>query len=159
MIIVACTLLALLVIVSGMKLLAQTHKDNLGNVYKYVSWIVMIIGFLCLMCCGMHCAMKCCHHGDRCKMENRCDMDDDDGGCYMMHHHHGMGGGCMMHRGCCDGMGGGCCNDMGGNCKEGSECHDGDSKCNMNMGDGGSCPMMKDGHCAKGDSACTNMKK
>ena len=157
MIIVACTLLALLVIVAGMKLLAQTSKDNLGNLYKYVSWFVIVMGFLCLLCTGMHCAMKCCHRGHE-RMEERCMMmhggcDEMRGGCNDMMYHHGGMGGCMMHHECCNEMmSNGCSENMGGSCKEGSECHEGmGSDCKM--GDGGSCPMMKGGgHCEEKDS-------
>src|ERR1700722_238780 len=130
MIIVACTLLALLVIVAGMKLLAQTNKDNLGNIYKYVSWFVIVMGTLCLLCAGLHCAMKCCHRGHE-GMEERCmmmrmhgDCDEMRGGCNNMMYYHGGMGGCMMHHGCCNEMmSNGCSENMGGSCKEGSECH------------------------------------
>ncbi len=147
--------LALLVIVAGMKLMAQTQKDGLGNLYKYVSWFVVVMGFLFLMCAGLHCAMKCCHrHEQRCMMmERRCEMNEGCGGDEMMHCNHGnMMGGCMMHRGACDEMmgNGGSCN-MGGSCKEGSECKERMGS-NCNMGDGGSCPMMKNGHCEEKDT-------
>ncbi|HTA83979.1 MAG TPA: hypothetical protein VK783_13635 [Bacteroidia bacterium] len=159
MCIIAFTL-GLLVIVAGMKLLAQTQKDNLSNLFKYVSWFVIVMGFLSLIGTGLHCAMNCCHRHEHRMMMRECRMMDNDcdemQGCgNMMHCQHGMGmmrgdGGCMMHSGNC-GMGGSCnmgndnCNMGGGCCKEGmgSECHEGMSS---------SCPMMGGGHCDMKDS-------
>ena len=152
MLLIAFTL-ALLVIVAGMKLMAQAQKESLGNLYKYVSWFVVVMGFLCLLCVGMHCAMRC--HRNHCeRMENRCEMHEHSGCNEMMHCNHGMMGGCMMHNGGCNemmeggncNMGNGNCNHMGGDCKEKMES-------NCEMGDGGSCPMMKDGkHCEEKDT-------
>jgi len=154
--------LALLVIVAGMKLLAQTQRESLGNLYKYVSWFVVVMGFLCLICVGMHCAMRC-HMRHMHRMDNRCEMYGHEGCGEMMHCNRGMTGGCMMHQGGCDemmnngncNMGGGSCNHMSGNCTE-------DMGSNCNMGDGGSCPMMKEGkHCEEKDTVVVKkeMKK
>lgn len=148
MLLIACTL-ALLVIVAGMKLMAQTQKDNLGNLYKYVSWFVVVMGFLCLLCVGMHCAMRCCHKHER--MNRHCEMymhEGCDGG--MMNCNRGMMGGCMMHQGCDEMMGNSNCN-MSGSCNNMGNCKEDMGSCNM--GDGGTCPMMKDGkHCEEKDS-------
>lgn len=156
--------LSLLAIVAGMMLLAQTKKDNLGNLYKYVSWFVIIMAFLSILCIGAQSAMKC-HRGERYMMRKECRMMDDDGcmmghmGCQgMMGCQRGMMGGCgMMHNGCCGGMMNGCSGNMGCNHDMG-QCHEGMGQCNGDMGqchegkdddDGGSCPMMKGG--MKGD--------
>src|SRR5579872_2415529 len=116
--------LALLAIVAGMILLAMTKKDNLGNLYKYVSWFVIVMGALLFLCCGAHCAKRCMRCGEKRMMMKECRMmDDDDDDGYMMGHmggmmggHRGMGGcGMMMGGGCCGGgmmMGGGCCSHM-----------------------------------------------
>lgn len=164
--------ITLLAIVAGMMLLAQTKKENLGNIYKYVSWFVIIMAFLSELCIGARCAMRC--HGGGCMMTKECRMMDDDGcmmgggmmGCHrgMMMGGCGMMGGCnmMMGGGCCGGMMmNGCCAHMGcnegmsechegmGSCHEGSCCQQGGNECHEGMGEckegmqGGSCPMMK----------------
>lgn len=158
--------LSLLAIVAGMMLLAQTKKDNLGNLYKYVSLFVIIMAFLSLLCIGAQSIMKC-HAGGRYMVRKECRMMGDDDGCMMggygmMGCHRGMMGGCGMYNGCCGGMMGGCCGHMGCNsmdqCHEGmgGQCQDGMNQCHQGMGgqcqdmkgcpedkDGGSCPMMK----------------
>lgn len=57
------TSLSLLAIVAGMFLLAQTKKENLGNLFKYVSYFVVITGFLSLICIGTRCVMRCSYGG------------------------------------------------------------------------------------------------
>jgi|SRR6185312_824389 len=167
--------LALIAIVFGMKLLAQTKKDNLGNLFKYVSWFVIVMGFLVTLCIGCRAVMRhCCHGGEHeMMMKKRCMMMDDDncymghmGGCSnmnMMGCHHMMGGCCggmMMMHGGCGNMGGGCCNmdnDCdGGQCHDGMKscCKDGDKGCKEDD-DKGSCPMMKGD---KKDSSCCKKK-
>jgi hypothetical protein len=123
--------IALIAIVFGAKLLAQSQKDNLGALYKYLSWFIIAMGFCVLMCDGARGLLKIAHRGEmrREMMMNR----GDDGGM-------GMGGGWMRHhRGdmnccnnCCDGMNDGSCNG------------------NMSCPDGGkgmpaNCPMMSKG--------------
>jgi ABC-type nickel/cobalt efflux system permease component RcnA len=51
---------SLLVIVAGMFLLAKTQKDGLSNFFKYISYFVIILGFLNLFCGGVHMFMKHC---------------------------------------------------------------------------------------------------
>jgi len=145
-------ILALLVIVAGMKLMAQAQRESLGNLYKYVSWFVVVMGFLCLLGAGLHGIIRC--HRNHCeRMEMRCEMSTHNGCNEMMHCNHGMMSSCMMHGGGCnDMMESGCtrsdgnCTHMNGDCKEKME-----SSCEM--GDGGSCPMMKDGkHCEEKDT-------
>jgi hypothetical protein len=58
--------LTLLVVVAGMFLLSHTNKENLGPVYKVISYFVVVtgfIGFLIGICCGicrMHCNKQSC---------------------------------------------------------------------------------------------------
>jgi hypothetical protein len=129
--------LCLLVIVAGMKLLAQTQKDNLGNLYKYVSMFIIVMGFLSLLCVGVHCIMGCCHRGEHRMMMRKCRMMDndcsgvngcgDEMGCERGMRHNDR---CMMQSGDCN-MSGNCI--MNGKCSEGSDCKE-----DMNS----NCPMM-----------------
>jgi hypothetical protein len=135
--------LALLVIYAGMKLLAQTKKEALGNLHKYVSWFLVIMGFLLLFGISCACIVRCCHQGER-MMEQKCKMMEErnfNGGCQMggqmpcmMMYGHGR-----MMEGCCGGMmnrrhhGGemeGCCNERE-ECGENMECerHHGKRDC------------------------------
>jgi len=83
--------LALLVIVAGMKLLINTKKEMLGNFYKFVSWFVIVMGFLMLLftCCSGMCHM--CFKKERMMkmMEERHHfyggMQGEEGCCKMMH--------------------------------------------------------------------------
>lgn len=68
---------SLLVIVAGMFLLAKTQKDGLSNMFKYVSYFVILCGFFSLFAGGtMFIIKRCMMH---CQMENRmqCDRNDD----------------------------------------------------------------------------------
>jgi len=65
---------SLLVIVAGMFLLAKTQKDNLSNFFKYVSYFVILVGFLnlfggtaCMLIhkCMKHCAAQCKEHCEK----------------------------------------------------------------------------------------------
>jgi len=52
---------ALLVVVAGMFLLAKTKKEELGNMFSFVSYSVITIGMIVLLCafvCGI-CEMTC----------------------------------------------------------------------------------------------------
>ena len=53
--------LALLVIVAGMLLLAKTNKDELGNVYKFVSYAIITCGIIMIGYSFVSCIVKC--HG------------------------------------------------------------------------------------------------
>jgi len=146
MILISFTL-ALIAIVFGAKLLAQSQKESLGALYKYLSWFIMIMGFLVLLCDGARALMRCCHRGDG-MMSRECIMIDGGGmmrggGMYMYHNHCGMNneGNCCGGMMNCDdknsssnGMGGnGSCSD-GMKCKEGKEagsCTMGGMKCKM----------------------------
>lgn len=149
--------LALIAIVYGANLLAQSQRDNLAALYKYLAWFVIMLGFLTLLGNGAHCLLLC-HRGDGRMMGREYMMMDrgDDGM---------MGGGhtCMMHgkrgnmmcpgnnccggmmnckdNGSCDGMmncNNGSCSDGMMNCKDGGK---GGSSCNAGGMNGGSCTM------------------
>jgi hypothetical protein len=148
--------IALIAIVFGAKLLAQSQKESLGALYKYLSWFIMVMGFLVLLCDGARSFLAVCHRGEGRMMNRECrmmDRDGDDqcmmgGDCQMMMHCHR---GNMMCRGnSCDGGmmncedNGNCSMHGGGNCSEGMmNCKDGGmSSCKDGGGMGASCPMM-----------------
>src|ERR1700733_242372 len=91
--------LALIAIVYGAKLLADSKKENLGGLYKYLAWFVIIAGFLMIICDAGRGIMGMCHMREA-RMENKEMMmmgrggDDGcmmgDGDCRMMMHHHNM---------------------------------------------------------------------
>ncbi len=58
MLLIACSL-ALLVMYAGVKLLALTQKEALGNLYKYFSWFTILMGFLLLMCVSCFAVIRC----------------------------------------------------------------------------------------------------
>ncbi len=85
--------LTLIAIVAGMLLLAKTQKDNLGAIYKVISYFVIITAFLAFLCgvgCGICRSLHCMKDGCPQKMEQ-----------------------CGMMSGCSD-EGGSCCKMMGG---------------------------------------------
>ena len=62
MILIAASM-SLLVIIAGMFLLAKTQKENLSNLFKYVSYFVILVGFLNLFGGGaIFMAKKCMSH-------------------------------------------------------------------------------------------------
>jgi hypothetical protein len=125
---------SLLVIVAGMFLLAKTQKENLSRLFKYVSYFVIIVGFLnffgggacmlmrmCMKHCAENCETKHCKKSKRdkhCKMERceqmKCEMGGmDDEKCSMMN-----GKKCHMENGKCVMDGGKCCMEMEEECAE-----------------------------------------
>lgn len=155
--------IALIAIVFGAKLLAQSHKDSLGVLYKYLSWFIMIMGFLVLICDGAQGFLKMCHRGDDGRMMRReFIMRDGDGmmggGPMWMMHHHGCDMNCDMNCGnSCDGMmHDGCDGMMHDGCNGMMNCKDGGKGSCKDDGMGASCPMMGGMKC-KMDSA--KMKK
>jgi hypothetical protein len=145
--------LALIAIVYGAKLLAQSQKDNLGALYKYLAWFIILMGFLVLLCDGARGLLGMCHRGDRGMMDREYRMRGDDGmmgggGCQMMMHCHR---GDMMYRGgCCDGGGMMNCREeencqmhSDGGCSDGiGSCKDGGMNSCKDDGKGTGCPMM-----------------
>jgi hypothetical protein len=143
--------LALIAIVYGAKLLAQSQKENLGGLYKYLAWFVITMGLLVLLCDGARGLMGMCHKGGGRMMNKECMMMDrgcDDGmmggNCQMMMMHHHMNCG---NNGCCEGMmncgGNSNCSDGMMNCKDGGK----GSSCNEGGMGSGSCPMMGNMKC------------
>jgi len=148
--------IALIAIVFGAKLLAQSQKENLGGLYKFLSWFVIVAGLLIVLCDMTHGCMRMCHRGcddgmmnNRCMMMSRC----DDGmmmSCppmWMMHRQGGMN--------CCNGMmncNDGSCNSGMMNCKDDGK----NSSCTDGSMNGGSCPMMGN---MKGKMDSTKAKK
>ena len=138
-------LVGLITLVFGMQLLAQTKKDNLGNLYLYVSWAVITIAILGMLggtassLCRMHCGMMNQSMEQR---ENRVEGGGWHHGYGRMGEHRDMMGGCgMMGKGCCNRccdemMEHGCCG-MKGSCGDdvrGGRCDDDDMRnggCNM----------------------------
>ncbi len=124
MILIAFTL-SLLAIVAGMFLLAKTKSETLGKFFKFVSWFVIIMGFLCIVCLSMRCMKHCCSreegHSDKCE------------------HYKEMRGGEGRH--CMQGK------EESGEMEEGGGHHDGMMK--------GCCKMGKEAgkHCMKDSSA------
>jgi hypothetical protein len=129
--------IALIAIVFGAKLLAQSQKENLGALYKYLAWFIIAAGFCVLMCDGIHGIMRCCNMHRNNEMRREMMMNRGDG--------MGMRGGPMGMRHFCDGnMGNNCCDGMmncgsNNNCSGMMNCPDG--KGAMNSG----CPMMGNG--------------
>ena len=68
--ILIATALSLIAIVFGMFLLAKAKSETLGKFFKLVSWFVIVMGFLCLLCLGIRCVKRCCSRGDgQCRKE------------------------------------------------------------------------------------------
>lgn len=148
--------LALIAIVFGAKLLAQSKKDGLGAMYKYLAWFVIAMGFLILLCDCAQTMRRCMmHREDGRMMRQECMMRD--GGCnehgmmgggqcpMMMNHCHHGNIGCMNNSGCCNGGMMNCCGNN--NCSDPAmmNCPDGgNSSCKGGMP--ADCPMMKDKH-------------
>lgn len=76
MILIAASM-SLLVIIAGMFLLAKTQKENLSNMFKYVSYFVIIVGFLNLFGGGaFFMAKKCMKHCMN-QSQGHCGKKDD----------------------------------------------------------------------------------
>lgn len=76
MILIAASM-SLLVIIAGMFLLAKTQKENLSNLFKYVSYFVIIVGFLNLFGGGvLFMAKKCMKHCMN-QSQGHCGKKDD----------------------------------------------------------------------------------
>jgi hypothetical protein len=93
---IAFTLLAA---VAGMYLLAKTKAEALGKFFKFISWCVIIVAGISLLCqlgwiaCRMVCCTGICPPSENC-------MPD-----MMIQKHsqmNGMHGECSMHQGCCE---------------------------------------------------------
>lgn len=138
--------LALIAIVFGAKLLAQSQKENLGGLYKYLAWFVIVMGLLMILCDAARGVMGMCHRGHEKMINKECMMmGGGDDGCMMGGGNCMMGGNCNMmmmhhHHMCYD-------NNCGGmmNCG-------GDNNCSMHGG--GQCSMMMDCKDSDKDGSC-----
>lgn len=78
-----CVAALLLALTGGMFLLAKTKKDNLGTFFNVVSWFIIVLSFLVLICCGIRCAA-----GKACRMKMNCHRNEmmwkEDGDCGRM---------------------------------------------------------------------------
>ncbi len=138
--------LALIAIVYGAKLLAQSQKENLNALYKYLAWFIIAMGFCVLLCDGLHGLMRM-HNMREDRMMHREAMMDRRMGGPMCGHMMNCNDGNMS---CCNG--GNCCNSN--NCSDGMmNCHDGGMNSDCKSGMPASCPMMGgDMKCCKSDS-------
>lgn len=105
--------LTLLAIYAGVKLLIQTQKENLGALYKCVSWFIIIMGFLTLTCIMCQSVIHY-HRKGEARMEKKIRMMGSchaNNTCMMRGGHLGY---CMMGCGSQIKMMGGCCNRMMG---------------------------------------------
>jgi hypothetical protein len=156
--------IALIAIVFGAKLLAQSNKDNLGALYKYLAWFIIAMGFCVLLCDGARGLLRCARMGHCGMMQKEMRMN---GGGHCM-----MGGGamgmrhcdegnmnCMNNNNCCDGgmmncCGNNCCSGGGMACSNDNSCSNSgsmgcpsgpmNSSCTGGMP--ANCPMMKGGN-------------
>ena len=91
--------LGLLAVVAGMFLLAKTKKEALGSFFKYVSYLVIFIGFLAVACafsqgvCRMWCRSKQCSYDSRSAAACPMKMENGEG---MEKGEHKMGKCCKM---------------------------------------------------------------
>jgi len=76
MILIAASM-SLLVIVAGMFLLAKTQKENLSNLFKYVSYFIILVGFLNLFGGGAIFMAKKFMKRGAAQHENHCKKDND----------------------------------------------------------------------------------
>jgi len=61
-----CISAMLLSLTAGMFLLAKTNKDNLSAFFKVISWAVIVISMLGIVCCSICCVMGRCHQDNGC---------------------------------------------------------------------------------------------
>ena len=133
---------------AGMLLLAKARKDGLGKFFTWISYLVIVIALLMLICQGargvrrMMCRTGMCPPSAQC-MPGMTDRSYGNGNCMMMHHGYMGGHGESMVRQCCMDHSSKCMEEM-------KECKmAGDSaSCKMGMKHGG-CPMEEE----KADSA------
>ena len=96
----------LLTMLAAMHLLAKTNKEALGSLFKWVSYLVLLVASLILLCQVVQGVCKMCCK-DSCKKE-RCEMKHEKGHHKMMMMMHSQGGCCDMHKmhdkACCSGM-------------------------------------------------------
>ena len=133
--------LLLLSLTGGMFLLYKTQKENLNAFFKVISWLVIVASLGSMICCGLHCAMRCCMRGEECREMERCEGRGDCDMRESMMMRHGMNKRIII---CTDGdeecpmKGGNCCKEgMEGQCRE--KCEEGEVSCCKK--DGAKCEM------------------
>jgi ABC-type nickel/cobalt efflux system permease component RcnA len=157
---IAFTLLAA---VAGMYLLAKAKTENLGKFFNIVSYLIVIVAGLSLLCqltrgvCRMACRTGICPPSEHCMpgmmIHKEINMHGMSGGCAMNSgcgeeercceskgHCEGMSGCCEMK--CSHGQGGECCKD--GNEGKGGCMKDGEKECSHDMKKGCEMNMKKD---------------
>ena len=137
--------LTVLALIAGMYLLAKTRTEGLGKLFRFVSYFVIVIAGISLVC-QVACAvcMFACHVGI-CKPSEHCMPGMMHGGMMM----HGDG----MHSRCGE-QGEGC--ERGGQCAHMNGCYDRDGKKDCSKegeGKGGCMHNDGDDHEMKKDSA------
>ena len=87
----------LFALMAGMLLLSKTRKDQLGKFFSMISYLIIIVSLLLLICqCTRGIMRMTCHSGNCASTEHCSYMSGMDGKC-----EHGS---CMMmHHGCTDG--------------------------------------------------------
>jgi hypothetical protein len=114
--------LALLVIYAGVKLLIQTKKELLGNLFRCAAWFFIIAGFLTLVCTGACCIAMCCKYGSKMMHKEHKMMGYGDEGMkwhfkdYNKMRHHKEYGGYCCSEGNCGGSGEFKCSDHSNAC-------------------------------------------
>jgi len=126
--------LLLTAIAAGMFLLAKTNKDGLSNFFRFVSWFIIVSGFVGLMLCGLMCICRMCcqrHGGGRnhermmmmhqgMRFNEEC--EEGEGNCNKQIIIKKFGDEGDMN---CPGMQKGCCKEDGKCTKEGDCCKEG----------------------------------
>jgi len=125
--------LALIALVFGAQLLAQSKKENLDKLYKYLAWFVILMGFLTLAGAGVKSLLvlnRMRNGGGKIRKE------------IMMHRRemNSMGNGMMWQRGMCNGNNCcgwmNCCSGMNNNCCDGGMMQQCPENNNMKDGNG-----------------------
>jgi hypothetical protein len=120
MLLVAASL-ALLVVYAGVKLLIQTQKETLSNLYRCAAWFFIIAGFFMLVITGACCIAMCCKYGSHMMHKEHKMMGGDNdymkgdhhmGYNKMMKYHHGHDEDYNMYINCCGSQMGKCCSYM-----------------------------------------------
>lgn len=138
--------LTLLAAVAGMYLLAKTRTENLGKLFSIVSYIVIIVAGLSLVCQLGRGALKMACRTGVCPPSENCMPG------MMMHKEiimNGMGE-CRMHSGCREEEE--CCESRG-HCGSMKAC------CDMDRGHGDCCKEGEGKHECKGEDEGMGMKK
>ena len=112
--------LLLLSLSAGMWLLYKTQKENLNAFFKVVGWFVIVISLGSMICCGLHCALRCCMAGSgHCYERGMGECGPGSFNKRVMIYKGGHGG--------CEEGGKGCCKEGKAGCEE--ACEEGEENC------------------------------